>query len=247
MRWRPSGVLDATFEEPWLFEPTTVFDRARVVAHLEGGTADRIRKRVQERQRPRPSPSGSHSSAILALDRNGNAVVGTHSMGALPWGEGIFVDGAALNAAAPFSSNPTPGERMIGYYTETMVFEDGELRAAQGTFAGGIFESAVQNLVHLIDYGLDPAAAASRPRFGTQAYDLASPGSPVPTGRFLDPRVSATVVHELEARGLELLQEFSFVDTGAGVLMSLSEDGVVQAATLSLAGTDEPYGCVEVR
>ena len=135
-----------------------------------------------------PSGNGPHTTHFAVVDADGNAVALTTT---LNWwyGSGVTVKGAGfvLNnemddfAAVPGTANGfglvqgeanaiAPGKRMLSSMAPTIVTAaDGKVILVAGA-AGGptIITSVFEELSNVLDFGLDPGAAVSVPRFHMQ-------------------------------------------------------------------------------
>jgi gamma-glutamyltranspeptidase len=215
----------------------------KVAQFLTAAYGAQVWERVRRELPPLPTRRrGTHSYHVVVVDRDGNAITGTNTINALPWGDGIFVDGIPLTTALSHAGNATrPGERRLSPMSSHLVFRDGRLRVVSGTFNASLVEAGFQLVVNAIDFALSAQRAASAPRFGT--YSFADDDLGAGRGRmWLDPSVSTQVTDALRRRGLEFEQGSPFIDTGSGAIAMVGEDGSVDAALLPLVGheQDEP-------
>jgi gamma-glutamyltranspeptidase/glutathione hydrolase len=134
------------------------------------------------------SASGPHTTHFSVVDGNGDVVALTTTIN---WwyGSGVTVKGGGfvLNnemddfAAVPGTANGfglvqgeanaiAPGKRMLSSMAPTIVTApDGKVVAVAGAAGGPTIITAVfQQLSNMIDFGLDPGAAAFAPRFHMQ-------------------------------------------------------------------------------
>ena len=105
---------------------------------------------------------------LTVVDRDGNAVVLTTSLGL---GSGDWVPGldlhlnSMLGEADLLVGELAPGERMASMMAPTIGVDDGGLAIAAGAAGGTRLRSAlVQVIAGILDEGLSPDAAVSRPR-----------------------------------------------------------------------------------
>ncbi len=231
-------IAEQVWGEAALFETATLDSDEASAECLSAARSRAVRARVTaERRGAAPARRGSHSYHVIVVDEDGNAITGTNTINALPWGDGVFVEGIPLtNALAHLGHATRPGERRLSPMSPHLVFAEGRLKAVSGTFNASLLEAGFQLLVNLIDFGLSATEAARLPRFGTFAFD---DDTGLGCGkRWLDPAVPARVVEALGRRGLAFEQQGPFVDTGSGAIVVLHADGAVEAGLLPLAGHD---------
>jgi gamma-glutamyltranspeptidase/glutathione hydrolase len=238
----------AVWAEPWLFDYRQLDNRKRVESRLTSKYTAKIWARVAAQLPVRPkAKGGSHSYHIIVIDKDGNVASGTNTHESTPWGDGIFVEGIPLANAGTIPWSTRPGERRLAPFSIHLVFKDGRLQFASGAFTPSLIEASFQFLLNLIDYKLPVNEAVSLPRFGTFPHDPV--GSQVETtldwsSNWLDPRVSATIVDSLKARGL-FFQQKGFVDTGLGAVVAVHPDGTTEGATAPLPIFANPPGTVQ--
>lgn len=203
-----------------------------------GGTADAlvaaaaqtIIARARAGAAAKPSgPGGSHSSAVIVVDADGNVVVGTHTIEALNWGEGLFVGGVPLSTSAATGFDD-PGAAPLAQradpLSDTIVVKDGEPRAALAVYGSGLFPGDLQVLDALLARGLDAEQAVLEPRVGHVEWDAKRMTANV-TKRVVDPRFDADLLCQLQARGFTLERSMpgsraGFVDTGFPTLVTIA-------------------------
>jgi gamma-glutamyltranspeptidase / glutathione hydrolase len=241
---------------PWLFDclaisgsnPVCTLDRAsEVQSHLDrdGG---QIWSRVAARM---PSvakyQTRSHSYHVIATDRQGNVVCGTHTIEGSAWGDALFVDGVPLTNAGIIAWGTRAGERRLSPLTMHFAFRDGRIAFAQGAISNSVLEASVQFLVNMIDYRLSPGEALSRPRFGTfppkgDTFDVDW------STNWLSPDIGEDIVRTLKDRKINV-RNTGIVDTGLGTLLSfktgvqnLAEQTVVETVNTPLPYVNDPFG-----
>lgn len=73
-----------------------------------------------------PEHNPAHSSAVVAMDKEGNVCSMIHTINSLPWGTGLFVEGIALpHSASIFKANvknTKPGGRLVSELQPSIVF-----------------------------------------------------------------------------------------------------------------------------
>jgi gamma-glutamyltranspeptidase len=88
-------IAKTVWNEAWLYEIENLDDDAKVESYLTAPHAAAVWERVrQELPADLPDRRGNHSYHIVVVDRDGNAITGTNTINSLPWGDGLFVDGA---------------------------------------------------------------------------------------------------------------------------------------------------------
>jgi gamma-glutamyltranspeptidase / glutathione hydrolase len=110
----------------------------------------------------------SHTTNLVTIDSDGNGCVLTTSLGL---GSGDFVPGldlhlnSMLGEADLIRGALEPGERMDSMMTPSLAFDAKGLALAAGAAGGTRLRSAfVQVVAGILDEGLDPQDAVSRPR-----------------------------------------------------------------------------------
>lgn len=150
---------------------------------------------------------GTHSSAVITVDAGGMVVVGTHTIEALNWGQGIFVGGIPLATSAPTVVHPgtRPGEPIDDPLSSAIVFRDGAPRVASTTYGTGLSPGDVQVLTNVLDLDMSPEAAVLSPRLGWFGFDITTFKVDRSTN-LLDLRVPRSVICPLGALGTTLMQ-----------------------------------------
>ena len=176
------------------------------------------------------SYAGSTTS-FSVVDRAGNVVVGTPTLGSL-WGTGVVVGDTGLifnNGTRHGSTSPYPddvnyargGQIPILNNSPTLVMKDGAFFLALGTPGGEtIGQTQFQVLVNVIDFDMGIQEAIEAPRMALAAEpNFYRPGAGI-TVR-LEGRIAPQVVADLEAMGhaVELSREYAFGNM-QGILMS---------------------------
>jgi hypothetical protein len=197
---------------------------------LVAAAASVIASRAGQRVASAPaSPPGSHSSAVIAVDDEGNVVVGTHTIEAVNWGEGLFAGGVPLSTAAGINlddpATASLAQRSDGL-SDTIVLKDGAPRAALAVYGSGLFPADVEVLDALLARGVEEEQAVLEPRVGGYALDvgrLAIDG----TKRLVDPRFDTGLLCQLKTRGFTLARSTpgvrgGYVDTGFPTLVTIA-------------------------
>ncbi|MEJ2679103.1 MAG: gamma-glutamyltransferase family protein [Gemmatimonadota bacterium] len=108
---------------------------------------------------------------ISVVDADGNAVALTQTNSSV-FGSGAFADGFFLNdsgyrfrADQLSDSLPAQWRTRNSTISPTIVLKDGQVRMVVGAPGGGRIPTAVaQDMVYVLDYGMDPMAAVRMPR-----------------------------------------------------------------------------------
>ena len=157
---------------------------------------------------PPESPDTTHFSVI---DQNGMTVSNTYTLN-FSFGSGIMVEGAGFllnNEMSDFSAKPgvpnafnllggsanaiEPGKRPLSSMSPAIVFRNNQVYLATGSPGGSrIISTVFQQLVNILYYDMNVAAATSAPRFHHQWY---------PDVLELEPGFSPDTIARLEAMG----------------------------------------------
>jgi gamma-glutamyltranspeptidase/glutathione hydrolase len=219
----------AIYDDPWFFQAAALDDASLVNARV--ADTSEIWAKVSARLPAQPRPrKGSHSLHVTIVDRDGDAITGTNTMNALPWGSGIFVRGVALTDAGQTTDFVTgPGQRVVIPLTLHVVTAGNTLQFVGGTFGSSLLETELQALADTT-LGTAPTAAllTTRPRFGTFLYDDKGPDL---TKNWLDDRAPDALVRELEERGLGLSRD-PYGDTGWGTFVIREASGALVGGSL---------------
>ena len=215
---QPTGLLDRKY----LQERRALIDPDRAQSSVAAGTPPNVREGAYGKDATRENIGTSHVSIV---DADGNAVSMTTSI-EKAFGSGIMVRGFLLNneltdfsfrpvddEGRPIANRVEPGKRPRSAMDPTMIFADGrELRYLLGSPGGpGIIIFNLKAIIALLDWRLDPQAAAALPTFGT-------------TGRkvLLEPGPEYEALNKaLVARGHEV-QPFDFA-SGLAIIAVMPE------------------------
>jgi len=143
-------------------------------------------------------PAGDgHTTSLTTVDLDGNACVLTTSLGL---GSGDFLPGLDLHLNSMLGETDLirgslkPGERMGSMMAPSLALDPGGLVLALGSAGGARLRSAlVQVAAGILDEGLDPEDAVSRPRLHAAAGIVQ-----------LEPGFDADVAPTLEEAGYEV-------------------------------------------
>ena len=169
--------------------------------------------------RHRPDPKTRDTTHYSIMDRWGNAVATTYTLGYsfgsgfVAPGTGILLDNQLRNfsyrleeGGASHANAHAPGKRMMSTMTPTLVLNDsGQVEVVTGSPGGGrIINVVLQVLVNLLDYGMNPAEATHAPRIH-QPWRSETLG--------VEPGIGVDTVALLRARGHVVEQQASMGST----------------------------------
>jgi gamma-glutamyltranspeptidase / glutathione hydrolase len=159
----------------------------------------------------RPALPPNHSSGVVAVDDQGNLAALLHSCNCELWGTtGIFVDVISIPDPAVFQqaavARTEPGGRLPDSTSPVIVLKDNRPVLASSAIGSGLHEVTLQNLINVLDLGMDPQAAVNRPNFMDPFLGITTNGSPKPelTEEVLDRGFPPSVVKGLKKRGQDI-------------------------------------------
>ncbi|MCC6428512.1 MAG: gamma-glutamyltransferase [Phycisphaerales bacterium] len=119
---------------------------------------------------PAPTAPTSHSDSIVAIDSAGNIAALVHTSNNVTWGTtGIFVDGISIPDSAAFQQDKIalvgPGKRLPNATNPAIVFKGGRPYLVSGCIGSGLHEAALQNLINILAFDMDPKASLDAPMF----------------------------------------------------------------------------------
>ncbi len=157
-----AALLWKRMQEPGWNELQRVAAEAR---QKEGAALDSLLKNFKKTVPKKPG----HTSAVAAVDEYGNVAAIIHSINSSIWGNtGIFVDGISIPDSGSFQqeliSQVGPGGRVPEWDNPFAVLKDGKPFLTGGSVGFGYWEASLQALVNVLDFGLDPKAAAEKPQ-----------------------------------------------------------------------------------
>jgi gamma-glutamyltranspeptidase/glutathione hydrolase len=141
-----------------------------------------------------PEQGGEHTTNMVAVDGLGRACVLTHSLGvgAGTWLPGFDVQLNNLLGESDIAfGDPQPGDHLQSRMAPSLAFDDNGLALAIGAAGATRLRTALATvLAGILDEGLDPETAVSRPRVHA-----------TPNLVDAEPGVDEEALVELEARG----------------------------------------------
>jgi gamma-glutamyltranspeptidase / glutathione hydrolase len=127
--------------------------------------------KIFEEERLKSAEEGQHTTQISVVDKKGNAVSLTQTLG-LFFGSGVSSDGVLFNSSMSiFYDFDSPncvdsGKRPLSTICPTIIMKDNQLYAVLGTPGGpNIFNTMAEVISHLIDLNSSPITAVDAPRF----------------------------------------------------------------------------------
>jgi len=171
-----------------------------------------------------PRPFGGFDAGTCALavvDGDGNMASGDHSISSSIYGTGLFVDGVLLNRVIP-SGSVFPR----GVTTSVWLYENGRPVLTVASPSVAFTECVLQNVVNVVEYGMDLEQSVLQPRFGQP--DISSGATQVEGG------FSEEVLRGVEQRGVDLMRISPWyvymgslqgvrVDRAAGVMSGVAD------------------------
>lgn len=124
-----------------------------------------------------PYPGSTH---LTVVDRDGNIATVLHSVMAMPWSNGLIVDGVNLWAGAGhfFRNMPKPGDRATCYVAPHIIFgANGKPVLAAGSPSVALIQNCVTNALNILDFGMDIETSVHEPRIGGPLYSSLVPNS----------------------------------------------------------------------
>jgi gamma-glutamyltranspeptidase/glutathione hydrolase len=174
----PPGLLD----DAYLRDRRALIDPFKAMSRPPPGSPPGLARQAWGADATRESVGTSHISII---DRDGNAVAMTTTIesafGSRVWAAGFLLNNQLTDfsfrpygSGGPAANAVAPGKRPRSSMAPTIVLDaDGRVEAVLGSPGGGrIILYVMKVLVALIDWRLDPQAAAALPNFGSRGGDF---------------------------------------------------------------------------
>jgi gamma-glutamyltranspeptidase/glutathione hydrolase len=154
-------------------------------------------------------PGAGHSAGVIAADEKGNVAVLLHSCNCLGWGTtAIFVDGISIPDSAshqqPRVAEAGPGMRLPEGTNPLIVLEDGKPVLASAAVGTTLHDVTVQNLINVLDFGMDPRSAVEVPNSQGPFYGMDTGGPRAPElekETFVEGEFPEAVLEGVRARG----------------------------------------------
>jgi len=131
-------------------------------------------------------PGPSHSDGVIVVDERGNVVSLMHSFNGLYWGStGLFVDGVSIPDSGSMQqqliAKVGPGARLPSAANPLIVLKAGKpVLASTAIGSGGQDEFTVQNLINILDFGMDPKTSVEQPNTRGPFYGITGTAAPKP-------------------------------------------------------------------
>src|SRR5262249_17182116 len=122
-----------------------------------------------------PPPGSNH---LTVADAKGNVATVLHSVMALPWSNGLFVEGVSIAASGGhfFRVMPKPSDRATAYVAPNIIFKNGTAILASGSPSVGLIPNVLQNTINILDFKLPIQESVKRPRYGGNSVSPAHSG-----------------------------------------------------------------------
>ena len=221
---RLARVLKVVWEDRLANHGDPAFGSPPVEELLSPAYLDRLRARAAgPLERPPGAAEAGGTTQLTIVDREGNAVSFSHSLG---YGSGVFTPGLGFmynNCMSGFDPLPgrvnsiEPGKARSTAVAETVLLRDGKPFLVLGSPGGARITAAlVEVIVGVVDFGMTAAEAALAPRFdGYGARTL-----------FLESRFPLPLAADLRRRGWEVTQSPKpFGMVGRVYAVEVTEDG----------------------
>jgi len=137
-------------------------------AQLGKGYARAVASQLDALLAPTPDQGPKHSNAIVAIDRDGNIAVVTHTINAVIWGDtGIVVGGIPLPDSAGFQQPALaaikPGDRVPHQIVDTLVFAGERPVLATASIGSSLIPETLRVLLGVLGQQQDPVTAMAAP------------------------------------------------------------------------------------
>ena len=144
----------------------------------------------------RSQQAPAHTDGIVVVDQWGNMAAVGHTINTMLWGNtGIFVDGVSIPDSASFQqqeiAHAGAGNRLPNGMDPLIILHDGNPVLGGSAVGGGQHSKSLQVLVNILDFGMDPQAAADKPAFTLNGWDGNAVAGQVEEGAF-EPTVLAS-------------------------------------------------------
>ena len=122
-------------------------------------------------------PGPGHSAGVLVVDEEGNVASVLHTINCTLWGAtGIFVDGISIPDSATFQQQMIarvgPGARLPDTTNPLLVLKKGKPVLASSAVGSGLHDVTIQNLINVLDFGMDPKKSVGQPNTRGPFYGM---------------------------------------------------------------------------
>jgi gamma-glutamyltranspeptidase / glutathione hydrolase len=164
----------------------------------------------------------NHSDGIVVADRWGNMAAITHSINTSSWGHtALFVGGISIPDAAAIQQaaiqETGAGKRLPDPMCPLIVLKDDKPVLGSSAIGGGLHQKTLQVLSSVLDFGMDPAAAAEQPAFLLPAFSASLPVAQVERGKFDGKLLDAVRILGQQVRELSVQEAGAFRGYWVGV------------------------------
>lgn len=142
------------------------------------------------------------SNHLTVADPAGNVATVLHSCMSMPWSNGLFVDGVSVAAAGAHYLRvmPKPGDRISSVVVPNMLCREGRPVLASGSPSQSLLACVLQNVVNVVDFGMDIEESVHRPRFGGPSLSSVLLGGPSAT--MVEADIDPVIRDEVAKRGV---------------------------------------------
>lgn len=142
----------------------------RVWARMQTPSWKQFDQNVFEWQAAAWAKELGHSDAVVTVDAAGNVAAVLHTINTDRWGRtGIFVDGVPIADPAAFQQGAVaragPGGRVADPTNPLIVLKGGKPVLASSSIATGLHEQTLQNVLNVLDFGMDPKTSVDGSQF----------------------------------------------------------------------------------
>jgi gamma-glutamyltranspeptidase/glutathione hydrolase len=118
------------------------------------------------------------------VDEQGNVASLLQSINCVAWGAtGIFVDGISIPDSANFQqaliAQVGPGARLPESTNPLIVLKGGQPILASTTVGSALQEATFQNLINILEFGMDPKTSVDQPNTMGPYYGILSASAPL--------------------------------------------------------------------
>lgn len=223
-------------------------------SRLTKETASRLWAHIQNRMAKHSAgemQGANHSAGVLAVDDQGNVASMVHSINCVLWGAtGIFVDGISISDSASLQqraiANAGPGARLPEGTNPLIVVKGGKTVLASATIGSALHPATLQNLINVLDFGMDAQTSAEQPNSRGPALGISLTGVPEPEYEkeaFGSGDFSEAVLEGVRARGqaTKIVGENSQAGYWIGIQIDPESHQLVGGVTPKLNGLVESH------
>ena len=221
-------------------------------SQLTQDTAVRLWARIQNRmvpQIPNVKAGSGHSAGVLVVDEKGNVACVLHTLNGTLWGaSGIFVDGISIPDSAAFQQKAiaaiVPGSRLPESTNPLLILKDGKPVLASVAIGTGLHPVTLQNVLNVLDFGMDPKTAVDQPNTQGQFFGFSANAAGKPDAGKEAIAVDAfptSVLEGVEARGQAIKLVGNYTQPGYWIGIQIEGKKLKGGVTPLLPGLVEGY------